>query len=264
MKFEDYKTITFRRDGRILTVTMNRPELLNAINGQLHEELAGVFIDADEDSGSDVIVLTGAGDAFSAGGDMEWLTLNIDQPEEFWRTARHAKRIVSSLLDCTKPIISMVNGPAIGLGASVALLSDLIYAADDTIIADPHVKIGFVAGDGGALIWPQLIGYARAKEYLLTGDPVKAVDAERMGLINRAVPRKDLNEVTYKMASRLAGGALVAIRGTKRAVNIGLKQLAEAIMDVSLSLEAESNISHDHKEGIEAFQQKRKPKFTGR
>ncbi len=262
--YDKYKTIAFERDGKVLTVRLNRPDELNAINGELHEELASVFADVDEDDEAHVIVLTGAGTAFSAGGDMAWLNYNIEKGDEFQRTARHAKRIVSSLLDCSKPIIARVNGPAIGLGASIALLSDLIYADENAVIADPHVRIGFVAGDGGPVIWPQLIGYARAKEYLLTGDAVKAKDAERMGLINRAVPTAELDEVTYKMAHRLANGATIAIRGTKKATNIGLKQLAESIMDLALSLEAQSNVSEDHKEGIMAFKEKRKPRFTGR
>jgi enoyl-CoA hydratase len=166
-----YKAIKFARTGRVLTVILNRPEALNAVDAVLHEELARVFVDAAADAESDVIVLTGEGTAFSAGGDLHWMRHAVEHPHEFeTQTVDEARRILFGILDCDKPIIWRLNGDAIGLGATIALFCDIIIASDTARIADPHVKVGLVAGDGGAVIWPQLIGPVRAKEYLMTGD----------------------------------------------------------------------------------------------
>jgi enoyl-CoA hydratase len=259
--FTKYKTIRADRRGRVLILTMNRPEKLNAIDKAMHAELATVFEDAADDPESDVIVLGGEGRAFSAGGDILWMQEMID--EGFGQTAREAKRIIFSLLDCEKPVIARVNGHATGLGATIALFCDVIFAADHAKIGDPHVSVGFTAGDGGAVIWPQLIGYARAKEYLMTGDLIPAPEAARMGLINHAVPADELDGRVNAFAGRLAGGALVAIRTTKAAVNIGLKQLAASIMDACLAFEERSNRSNDHQEAVNAFREGRKANFTG-
>lgn len=264
MDYSRYRAIRVERDGPVLTVSLHRPDALNAIDGTLHAELAQIFLDVADDEAARVIVLTGSGDSFSAGGDMAWLRKSAERPELFEEIVRHGKRIVASLLDVPQPVIARVNGPAVGLGATIALMCDIIFAADDTLIVDPHVRIGLVAGDGGAVIWPQLIGYARAKEYLLTGNAVPAIDAARIGLINRAVPRADLDGVTYDFARKLAGGARLAVEGTKKAVNIGLKLLAQQIMDASLQFEVDSNRSADHLEGVNAFVEKRRPVFTNR
>jgi enoyl-CoA hydratase len=263
-KLDRYNTIGHSRRGRILTLTLNRPETLNAVGADMHRELAQIFIDAADDPDSDVIVLTGAGRAFSSGGDLQWMQSMLDRPEEFDRsTAREAKRIVFSLLECDKPVIAKLNGHATGLGATLALFCDVIFAAEHAKIGDPHVNVGLTAGDGGAVIWPQLIGYARAKEYLMTGDLILAPDAARMGLINHAVPAAELDTRVDAFADRLASGALQAIRTTKQSVNIGLKQLAHSIMDASIGYEGLSNRSQDHREAVLAFAQKRLPTFTG-
>lgn len=262
MKFEDYRTIGFRRDGKVLTVTLNRPDVLNAVNGELHRELSHLFYDVATDP-ADIIVLTGAGRAFCAGGDIDWMQSGIDDPLGFDQVVFEAKKIIFGLLDCEKPIICRLNGDAVGLGATIALFCDIIIARDDARIGDPHVAVGLVAGDGGAVIWPQLIGYARAKEYLMTGKLMNAEDAVSMGLINHAVPASELDETTDRMASRLASGAAQAIRWTKVSVNIGLKQLAHSIMDTSLAYESLSNRSRDHQEAVTAFREKRRPNFTG-
>lgn len=264
-KLDSYKTILHSRRGRVLTLTLNQPDKLNAIGPEMHRELAQVFIDAADDPDSEVIVLTGAGRAFSSGGDLQWMQTMIDRTDEFDRvTAREAKRIVFSLLDCEKPVIAKLNGHATGLGATIALLCDVIFAAEHVKIGDPHVSVGFTAGDGGVVIWPQLIGYARAKEYLMTGDLMLAPEAARIGLINHAVAAAELDARVDAFADRLAGGALQAIRTTKMVINIGLKQLAHSMMDAAIGYEALSNRSHDHQEAVRAFPQKRPPAFTGR
>ena len=261
VSFDHYQAILFARRGRVLEITLNRPDKLNATDAVLHAELARVFHDASHDPDSDVIVLTGAGRAFSAGGDVAWMQDAIDEPERFAQTVREAKQIVFGLIDCEKPVIAKLNGHATGLGATIALFCDVIFAAEHAKIGDPHVSIGFVAGDGGAVIWPQLIGYARAKEYLLTGDLMKADEAARIGLINHAVPAEQLDARVAAFADRLAGGATKAIRWTKMSVNIGLRELATSILDTSLAYEALSNISPDHREAVRAFSAKRTPRF---
>ncbi len=260
----DYETILVERDGRVLTLTMNRPDTLNAVNARMHTELSRVFTDAQNDKDSDIVVLTGAGRGFSAGGDVEWFQQCIDDPSLFEDVAVEGKQIIFSLLDLEKPIIAKVNGPAMGLGATMALFCDVIFAAEDAKIADPHVRVGLVAGDGGAVIWPQLIGYARAKEYLMTGDPITGTDAAAMGLVNHAVPRDQLDARTDAFVQKLLAGAMKSIRWTKVATNIGLKHLAHNIMDIGIAYEIQTNVSADHQEAVNAFRDKRKPIFTGK
>ena len=264
MDYSRYKTLLTERRGRVLTITMNRPQALNAVNAALHEDLSRVFEDVRRDRGTDVAVLTGAGRAFSAGGDLRWMQEAIDDPENFEKVADEARWIVYSILDCDKPVICRLNGDAIGLGATVALFCDIIIAADTARIGDPHVSVGLVAGDGGTIIWPQLIGYARAKEFLFTGELITAPDAARIGLINHSVPVDELDSRVNAMADRLAAGATKAIRWTKRAVNSPLRQIAHAAMDSAIALESLSNLTRDHQEAVTAFGEKRKPRFTGR
>ncbi|WP_339951050.1 enoyl-CoA hydratase-related protein [uncultured Albimonas sp.] len=264
MALPDYETIRWERHGRVLRLELNRPDRLNAVDARMHSELARVFVDAAEDPDSDVIVLTGAGRAFCAGGDLAWQQAAIDDPVSFEVTAAEAKRIVFSLLDCEKPVIARVNGPAVGLGCTLALFCDVIFAAEDAVLSDPHVKVGMVAGDGGAVIWPQLIGYARAKEFLMTGDALTGAQAAAMGLVNHALPAADLDAAVDAFAERLSKSALQAVRWSKVSVNIGLRQLAHSIMDASIAYESLTNRSADHQEAIAAMREKRAPIFTGR
>lgn len=261
--YSGYKYLDIQRRGRILTLTLNRPPM-NPIHFDLHNEFSRIFYDVQVDHESDVIILTGAGNVFSAGGDIPMMQKRIDDPELFNRKNLEMKKMIFGLLDLEKPIIARVNGDCIGLGATLALLCDIIIAVEDARFGDPHVKMGYVAGDGGAVIWPQLVGFARAKEYLLTGDMLSATEAERIGLINHAVPRDLLDAKVNALADRLAGGATKAIKWTKTCVNIPLRQLAHSIMDASLAYEAITNMGTDHQEAVTAFQGKRKPRFTGR
>jgi enoyl-CoA hydratase len=177
--------------------------------------------------------------------------------------SNEGKKIIFGLLDLEKPIIAKVRGPAIGLGCTIALFCDVIFAADTARFADPHVKVGVVAGDGGAVIWPQLVGYARAKEYLMTGDPLTANEAERIGLINHVVPETELDARVDAFAKKLAAGAPQAIKYTKVSVNLGLKQLAHTILDASMAYEMVTFTTKDHREAVASFLEKRKPHFTG-
>ena len=257
----EFDTLLLTRRGRLLTITINRPELLNAVNLRLHEELAEVFVYAAADPYSDVVVLTGAGRAFSAGGDLEHILNNGNNPDLFDEEVRLAKRIVFSMLDLDKPLVCRMNGHAVGLGATLALFCDVIFASEKAKIGDPHVLVGLVAGDGGAAIWPQRIGLCRAKEYLLTGELVPAPKAAEIGLINHALPPEELDAAVDAFCDKLLNGAKRAIRSTKILLNLELKRIAHAVLDAGLAYEALTIRSADHREAITAMQEKRAPVF---
>jgi enoyl-CoA hydratase/carnithine racemase len=257
----DYSTIALTRNERLLTITLNQPDSYNAVNLRMHEELAEVFTFAAMDAHSDVVVLTGAGKAFSAGGELEHLATNAATPELFDNEVRLAKRIVFAMLDLDKPLICRLNGHAVGLGATLALLCDVIFAAETAKIGDPHVNLGLVAGDGGAAIWPQRIGFGRAKEYLLTGELLTAQKAEDIGLINHCLPLDELDAAVEAFCERLLKGSTNAIRWTKVLINLELKRVATAVIDAGIAYEAVSVRSADHREGVKALQEKRKPVF---
>jgi len=264
MDMSSYSDLLFSRDGRVLTITLNAPATLNAASRRLHDELARVFYEAADDPESDVIVLTGAGKAFSAGGDVRWMKEMMEDAEAFVTDSRPMRRIVHGLLDCPKPVIARVNGDAIGFGASLALLCDVVIAVDTARFADPHVRLGLSAGDGGALIWPQLIGFAKAKHYLLTGDPVTAVEAERLGLITFAVPEGEFDEFVVKYTGKLARGAQTAIRYTKITTNIALRALFNSVFEAGVAYEGLTQRTADFREGVTSFLEKRPPDYSKR
>jgi enoyl-CoA hydratase len=260
----EFKTIALTRQGRQLTITFNRPEALNAVNLEMHDELPEVLRFAQSDAHSDIILLTGAGRAFSAGGDLDHITRNAAQPELFDHEARQAKRVVFAMLDIDKPVICRLNGHAIGLGATVALLCDVIFAAEEAKIGDPHVQLGLVAGDGGAAIWAQRIGLGRAKEFLLTGELLTGKRAAEIGLVNHALPAAELDAAVEAFCQRLLNGATDAIRWTKVLTNLELKRIAHAVMDAGIAYESLSVRTADHREGVQALKEKRKPQFGKR
>lgn len=256
-----YNKLSLTRNGRLLTITLNRPELMNAVNLEMLQELADVFHYAAADTHSDVVVLTGAGRAFSAGGDLEHIAGNAARPEQFEYEAQLAKQIVFSMLDLEKPLICRLNGHAVGLGATLALMCDIVFAANTAKIGDPHVALGLVAGDGGAAIWPHRIGFALAKEFLMTGDLITAERAERIGLINHSLPAEELDSAVSAFCERMLNGATKAIRWTKVLVNLELKRVVHAMLDTGLAYEGLSAHSADHREGVNALLEKRKPVF---
>lgn len=261
MRWGDFKHIDAKLEDRLLTITLNRPDTLNAVNREMHNDLSRVFVEASVESRCDVIVFTGAGRAFSAGGDKDYLVELSKDTKLFDEVAYEGKRIIYSMMDCEKPIVGKINGHAAGLGATLALFCDITFVAEKARISDPHVRVGLVAGDGGAVIWPQLIGYARAKEYLMTGGAISAPDAARMGLINYAVPVEELDARVDAFVKQLLDGATEAISGTKLAINVGLKQLAHSVMETSTALERLANRSEEHRIGLEALLRKEAPNF---
>ena len=264
MEFENYETLLVEREENVLTITLNNPDKLNATSPLMHEEILRVFRELEGRHDLDVVVITGAGRAFSAGGEIAHnLTVNADQ-HLVMKEMSAAKRVVTGLLDCEQILVCRMNGDAIGFGATLALFCDIIIAVETARISDAHLKVGLVTGDGGAIIWPQLVGYARAKQYLLTGDMLDAKEAERIGLINFAVPQAEFEPLVDKWVRRFATGPRKATKWSKAAINIGLRQLAHSMIDASMGYEGLSLLTDDLREGVHAFQQKRKPNFTGR
>lgn len=263
MALDGYSRFSFTRNGRILTATITGANPVNGVDAVMHDELARVFTDLQHDPDSDIIVLTGDGRAFCAGGDFAWFAEQIADPAKFRDIGWDAKRIVTSLLDLEKPIICRMNGAAAGLGATIALLCDIIVADENAVIGDPHVKVGLVAGDGGAVIWPQLIGYARAKEYLLTGDMLTAPKAAEIGLINHAVPADQLDAKVAEIAAKLMASPRWAVRWTKTVTNTPLKALVAQMMDTSIAYEMMSNMAADRAEAVAAVRERRPAKLTG-
>jgi enoyl-CoA hydratase len=261
--FEGYSRIRFNRNGRVLSIVLNGTTPMNAVDGPMHHELSRVFIEAQDDLDSDLIILTAEGRAFCAGGDAAWFKAQVEDPRTFRGITPHAKRIITSLLDLEKPIVCRLNGAAAGLGASLALLCDVIVADEKAVIGDPHVRVGLVAGDGGAVIWPQLIGFARAKEFLMTGEMLPAARAAEIGLINYAVPSDQLDSRVAEVVTKILASPRWAVRWTKTAMNIPLKMLANQISDAAIAYETLSNLTIDRREAVAAFVEKRKPDFSG-
>ncbi|MFA7437881.1 enoyl-CoA hydratase/isomerase family protein [Castellaniella sp.] len=250
-----YQLIEFEAHGPVLVVRFARSDALNAINARMHTEMSWLFRDIAEHSDCRAVVLTGKGKAFSAGGDIDWFSRIL--PEEIDRLFVEARRLIIDMLELPQPIISAINGPAIGLGATLALFSDISYMGQSAVIADTHVLAGIAAGDGGAAIWPWLVGMHRAKEFLLTGRKITAPDAERLGLVNHVVADDALLESALEMAQELADGAQAAIRATKASLNKILRDTVNLNLDTSLALERACFDSAEHKDRIDFFLNKR-------
>jgi enoyl-CoA hydratase len=259
-----FQTITTELEDRVLTVTLNRPHRLNALDIVMHNELPELYQRIERDDDVDVVVITGAGKAFCVGADFSQMEENLARggyPDGHPGLMVESARIARNILAVRQPMIAAVNGDAIGLGATLALFCDVVYMADTARIGDPHVKAAIVAGDGGPVLWPMLVGPNRAKEYLMTGDLVAAAEAERIGLVNHVVPRAELEDAAMGMARRLAAGAQIAIRFNKRLVNKELEDRVNRIYDLALALEGLTFETADHQEAVQAFLAKRAPVF---
>ena len=263
MDYSAYRFIRAERAGRLLTLTLTNPPM-NVISFDLHRELSRIFYDVQVDEEVDVVVLTGSGDAFSAGGDIALMQKRIDHPEMCYPKNAELKQIVFSLLELDRPIVCRINGDCVGFGLTLALLCDITIAVDNAKLGDPHVRVGYATGDGSAVVWPQLVGYHRAKEYLLTGDLLSGAEAARIGLINHAVPLAELDAKVDYFVDRFVNGASKAIRWSKLSINLPLRVLAHSVLDASMAYQTLTNSSADHQEAVNAFREKRKPRFTGR
>ena len=261
---DGYRALGFERIENVLRITIDQPgDPRNTIDGVLHEELTRLFRELKREEKARAIVLTGQGSTFSAGGSFDWFP-SLQDPIALEELRRDAKQMIWDFLDTEIPIIAAINGPAVGLGATLALLCDIIFMADTATIADPHVRVGLVAGDGGTAIWPLAIGPARAKEYLLTGDAIPAAEAERIGLVNHVVPANELADRALAFAQRVGEGAPLAIRYTKQSVNKLIKDALNVSFDAATALELVTFRSEDHQEALAALRERRKPDFSGR
>lgn len=256
INYADFQHILFeRREHGVLWITLNRPEKLNAANRRLHTELVELWDTIDRDPEVVVAVVTGAGRAFSAGGDLQMVEDAYQNYDEITRILDEARDLVYNMLRCRKPIISAINGPAVGAGLVVALLADISIAAETARLADGHVRMGVAAGDHAAIIWPLLCGMAKSKYYLMTSDFVDGREAERIGLVSLCVPDDQLLDKATEVAANLATGPRHAIQFTKRALNQWLLQ-AGPIFDHSLALEMLGFFSEDMMTGIHALRAK--------
>lgn len=265
MRYDSYKHLLIEIENGVAQVTLNRPDHRNAIHRPMIEELRTIWPVLGSDPDVRSILLTGAGKAFCVGGDVKQMG---DKEGDFGKGAgvadlSHNQKIIHGLLDLDKPVVCAINGDAVGLGASLALLCDITVAAEEARIGDTHVKVGLVAGDGGVLIWPLLLGINKAKECLMRGLLLSAHDAERMGLVNHVVPQGDCLAKAREIAQELADGASWAIRWTKLAINQTLKERANLSGFTALALEHITMHTADHREAALAFKEKRKPTFTG-
>lgn len=253
MRYDLPEVLTVTADGPVRTVTINRPDELNAVNADLHRALAQVWRQLAADTAARVVILTGAGRAFSAGGDLDWITTFLDDPVARDESIREGAEIIEELLRCPLPVIAAVNGPAVGLGASIAILCDIVLISERAHLADPHVAVGLVAGDGGAAFWPLLTPILRTREYLYTGDRIDAATAVEFGLASRVVPADELHSAARSLADRLAKQPQNALSSTKRVVNMYLSQALAGPLQAGFAAEVVTMQSPEHRERLAAL-----------
>ncbi|GLW62923.1 enoyl-CoA hydratase [Actinomadura rubrobrunea] len=261
MAWSDYERLRFeRREHGVLLITLDRPEKYNAADERMHTEMARVWKDVSADPDVRVAVVTGAGKAFSAGGDLDMVDRMAGDHDRVSHMLTEMSDLVYTMVDCAKPIVSAINGVAVGAGLVVALLADISICAEDARLGDGHVRLGVAAGDHAAIIWPLLAGLAKARYYLLTGEMLDGREAERIGLVSRAVPREQVLEEALRVADVLATGPQQAIQLTRRALNNWLRS-AGPIFDQSAAYEMLTFMGPDVREGLAALREKREPRF---
>ena len=261
MDYGGYQHLLFeRRDHGVLLITLNRPDSYNAADEIMHSELARVWTDVAADDQARVVVVTGAGKAFSAGGDLAMVERMAGDYDKVTRMLTEMSDLVYNMINCAQPIVSAINGVAVGAGLVVALLADVSICAEDARLGDGHVRLGTVAGDHAAILWPLLCGMARARYYLLTGEMVTGTEAERIGLVSKCVPREEVLTEAFRVAGTLATGSQLAIRLTKRALNGWLRN-AGPLFDQSAAYEMLTFMGPDLREGVAALRARRPPDF---
>lgn len=259
--YSQYQHLLFeRKENGILLITINRPQALNATNARLHWELSRVWLDIADDPETRVVVITGAGRAFSAGGDLGMIESFCHDLDKISSVMKEASDIVYNIANLDKPVVSAINGAAVGAGLAVALMADVSIISETAKITDGHVRLGVGAGDHAAIIWPLLCGLAKAKYYLLTADFIDGKEAERIGLVSLCTPEDQVLKKAMEVATKLATGPQLAVRWTKRALNNWIR-MAGPIFDNSLALEMLCFFGKDVDEGVQAVKEKRAPKF---
>lgn len=260
--YDAYQTMTSSlTESGVLTVTFNRPASLNSMDKHFHRELSTIFADIGHDPAVRAVVLTGGGRAFSSGGDLAWIQNEVRaDPEPSYYEAR---KIVQDLIDLPQPIVAAVNGPAAGFGLTMALLCDVSIVSIDAHLSDPHVAVGLVAGDGGAMTWPLLVGMARAKRHLMTGDPIDAATAAEWGLVTETCDTADVLDRALAVAERFTTLPQAAVEGTKRTLNALLKTFATITLDLGLAAERVSAVSTEHYSIIDGLVEARNNRRSG-
>ena len=248
--------LTVEADGPVRTVVISRSAELNAVNQALHWAFANVWRQLAADRAARVVILTGAGRTFCAGGDLGWITSFLDDPVARDESLREGAQIIEEMLRFPLPVIAAVNGPAVGLGCSLAVLCDIVLMSEAAHLADPHVAVGLVAGDGGAAFWPLLTPILRSREYLYTGDRIPAATAVELGLATRVTAPQDLLPQARRLAERLAAQPAGALRGTKRVLNMHLSQALSGAMQAGFAAEAATMQSAEHRDRLLALGKK--------
>ena len=258
---EDYQTLQIdRQPSGVTEVVLNNPERLNSVDVAGHRELTSIWSDLDADPETKVILLRAEGRAFSAGGDFSLIEAMMNDSAVHRRTLREARDLVRNLIECSKPIVSVINGVAVGAGLAAALLADIPIAGRSARILDGHTTLGVAAGDHAVLIWPLLVGMAKAKYHLLTNEPIDGTEAERLGLVAKVVDDDQLLEEARRIAGRLAAGPAEALSWTKHTLNHWLRAAYPAF-DASVAYEFLGFLSPDPREGLAAVREKRPPTF---
>jgi len=265
MASSEYVGLTIERVEHLAIVTLTRPEVMNRIDDTMHVELTNAFRDRDRISDIRAVVLASTGKHFSAGGDFDLMMMKHDDIQVRWAHAADGLRLLTSFLEIRLPVVAAIHGDAIGLGATIALACDVGVSHPRARIYDPHVQIGLSAGDGGCLLWPSHIGMARAKRYLLTGDPLTALDAKELGLITDLVDQpEDVLPAALALAHRIAHLAPIGIQATKRALNHVMLTRLNEVMELNFAYSLTVLGTDDLVEAIAAFKEKRDPIFKGR
>lgn len=246
---------------RVLRVTMENPGRLNSADDVMHRELVNVWRDIDADPNVSAVIIRGADGAFSSGGDLDLVKEMTEDFQTLTRVWKEARDLVYNLVNCSKPMVSAMEGPAVGAGLVAGLLADISIAARDARIIDGHTRLGVAAGDHAAIVWPLLCGLAKSKYYLMLCEPVSGEEAERIGLVSLCVDSSELHDKSIEIAKKLAAGSPTALRWTKYALNNWLR-MAGPTFDTSLALEFLGFKGPDVQEGLNSLREKRRPNFT--
>ena len=268
----NYEAIILEKSEDIATLTLNRPEKLNAIDARMTQELIAALDEVDADGEVRVLIVTGAGRGFCSGADVGGMAGGRGGESSAPRSAEDirqgltqgAGRIIPKLQKMQKPTIAMVNGAAVGAGFDIALACDLRVGSENARFMNAFVRIGLFPGFGGTWLYPRVMGLGKALEYLFTGDFMEAQEAEKLGVLNHLVPASELENETRALARRIADGPPIAIRLMKLQVYKGLEMDLETALQVAAACETITLTSEDHREGVAAFREKRKPRYRGR
>lgn len=257
-RYADYERLLVTVDDRIAHVVLDRPDRLNAVDAKMHGELATIFVRLNLDPDVDMIILSGAGRAFSAGGDADWMVDLIEVEGEWKRKGIESRQIWLGLLDLEKPIICKLRGPARGMCATIMSLCDVVIAADDATIADTHTMMGLAAADGCNAVWPLGLGFLKTKDLLFNSRVLTAGEAEALGMVTQAVPEAALDDAVDAYVRQLRTKPIRTLQLTKMAINFQMKQLVWPALESGLNLLEISNFSPEHRKCVDEFRS-RKP-----